>query len=221
VAKSKLGQSGNSAIPGFSWQTPVTNDPTVIAPGMAPQFPVVQQFPIEKPFQPTLVHGLPVSVAKRIHNTLLFPEKPVTEATLFPRANRGQRPQTTPVDGVRVPVYNPDTGAPRVDQFGKPVTRVIPYLGGDRLIGPFAGEFKDPGPAQWAAEVAAKKATITPPAWKVALQSGQTWQGPHGDVPAGFVPPVNPTKARQRIRGNKGIGPARGGVKGKTPLSGQ
>ena len=221
MAKSKLGQSGNSAIPGFTWQAPVKNDPTVIAPGMQPVYPVVQQYPIEKPYQPTLVHGLPVSVAQRIHNTLIFPEKPVTAANLYPGANRGQRPQTTPVDGIRVPVYDTNTGAPKVDRYGKPITKVIPYLGGNRLTGPFAPEFHDPGPAPWAAEIAAKKARIPGPEWKTALQNGQTWQGPHTDVPAGFIPPVNPTKARKRIKGNKGVGPARGGVKGKTPLPGQ
>lgn len=220
MAKSRLGQSGNSAIPGFNWDRPVESKPTVIAPGMAPEFPVVPRYPIEQPYQPTRVHGLPVNVAKKIHNTLIKPSTPVTAASLYPGANRGRRGETTPWDGVRVPVYDPSTGAPKVDRFGEPVTRVIPYLGGDRLTGPFSSEFQDPGPAPWAARIAEREARIPGPEWREALASGQTWQGPHGDVPAGFTPPVNPTKSRKKIRGNKGLGPLRGGVKGRTDLPG-
>jgi hypothetical protein len=220
VARSKLGQQGNSAIPGFTWQPPVLDTASSdrpVAPGMSPEFPVVQKYPIIKPEQPARVHGLPVSVAKRIHATLIHPDK-VDMKDMYPAANRGSRAQAPSTDGVLVPVYDPNTGLPKVDRYGDPVMRNIPYLGGDRLTGPFASEFADKGPAPWAARLALQEQTITPPAWKAAVQSGQTWQGPQTDVPAGFTPPPNPRFPRKRIRGNRGLGPVRGGVKGKTNL---
>lgn len=224
MARSALGQNGNSAIKGFSWEKPVVAQPTVIPPGMTPVRPVIERYPIEAPNQPRLVHGLPVSVAKRIHATLLPVEETINAADLYPRANRGrdtspQKPSSR--DGVLVPVYDSSTGAPKVDRYGDPIMKTIPYLGGDRLSGPFAAEFADPGPAPVAAANYLKALRLPAPPYLEAKRNGEYWQGPHTDVPAGYIPPVNPTKPRKKIRGNGGYGPARGGVYGKTPLPGQ
>lgn len=183
-------QAGNSAIPGFTWTRPARYTGQLV-PGPEPEFPALGSVPPTEPAAPLRPHGLPVAVARKIHDTLIDPTAPDMKE-LFPRANRGPRPVEEP----RQLVYNSD-GSVKLDARGNPVYRHIPYLGGNPVTGPYAPEFADPGPAPWAAAAAASQ----------PIQTDE-----------GFIPPPNPRFPRSVIAGNRGLGPERGGVRGQTDV---
>lgn len=121
--------AASHAIKGYTWIPP--QKPTIVPPGAMPDFPYVA--PTVDTFKaPTQAHGLPLSKARAIHETLM---RPWDSKDLYPRANVGPR------------VINPTSAVPATRNPALPVPANIQYI--DPY--PLTADVNDLGPAAWQA----------------------------------------------------------------------